>query len=62
MSWFNDLMHEYGPRSTNDWHAHNAYERGEITRDTLDESARIHRRIEEEANKLTVEDYKRKYK
>lgn len=61
MGLINDFLHSTGFRSDNEHHRHEAYERGEITRETFKESQRMEDQRREAAGRLTVADYERVY-
>lgn len=61
MGIFNDILHSTGFRSDREYQRHEAYDRGEITKDTLREAERLQAQEREAAGRLTVADYERVY-
>jgi hypothetical protein len=49
MGLFNNILHTIGARSDSDWNTHRAYERGDITRETRNESLRDNYRRENDS-------------
>ncbi|MFA6132525.1 MAG: hypothetical protein WC869_00760 [Phycisphaerae bacterium] len=61
MGFINDMLYKFGPRTQSEHRIHDAYDRGEIHRETRNDALDQNRRFSEAASRLTVADYERVY-